>query len=260
MKKLLLLTALSVAVTAAPAWAQRGGHGGGSHGGGSRVGGSHGGGSHGGGFRGGYGTGHYGGYGRGYGPSLSFGFGEPYYPPYYGPMYSPYYYGAPYPYDYSDSEDLDDMPPPPPPVYDQRPVPSRQWQVRRGQSETDYELPDSVLFGLDSARINPDADAVLKEIADAARDQPDARLVVEGHTDTSGSHDHNMQLSDARARAVAAALARQGVARARIQTEGLGETQLAVDTGDGVREARNRRVVVRLLDGARDQDDQPPPR
>jgi OOP family OmpA-OmpF porin len=72
---------------------------------------------------------------------------------------------------------------------------------------------------------------------------------VEGHTDTSGTHEHNQALSDARARAVADVLAREGVERDRIRTEGMGEAGLAVQTGDGVREPRNRRVVVRLING-----------
>ena len=53
----------------------------------------------------------------------------------------------------------------------------------------------------------------------------------------------------ARADAVAAVLARKGVERERIKTEGLGETHLAVQTGDGVREPRNRRVIIRLIGG-----------
>ena len=123
-----------------------------------------------------------------------------------------------------------------------------QWHVTRSQGETDFELPDSVLFELDSAQISPDAGKVLQEIADAARDRPGADLVVEGHTDTSGTREHNQALSDARARAVADELVREGVARRRIRSEGLGESRLAVQTGDEVREPRNRRVVVRLID------------
>jgi OOP family OmpA-OmpF porin len=88
----------------------------------------------------------------------------------------------------------------------------------------------------------------LNEIADAAKDQPGAHLIVEGHTDTSGAREHNQALSDARARAVADVLAREGVARRRIETQGLGESDLAVQTGDEVREPRNRRVVVRLIE------------
>jgi outer membrane protein OmpA-like peptidoglycan-associated protein len=98
--------------------------------------------------------------------------------------------------------------------------------------------------------VSRDADRVLQEIADAAHNQPSASLVVEGHTDTSGTREHNQALSDARARAVADVLAREGVARDRIRTEGMGEEGLAVQTGEGVREPRNRRVVVRLINNS----------
>ncbi len=160
-------------------------------------------------------------------------------------MVRPYY--PYYDYDYG-------IPPPPPPPDAQgynAPPPDQQpqspWHVTRRDGEIDYELPDSILFDLDSARVSRDADQVLQEIANAAHDQPGASLVVEGHTDTSGTHEHNQALSDARARAVADVLAREGVARDRIRTEGMGEEGLAVQTGEGVREPRNRRVVVRLI-------------
>jgi outer membrane protein OmpA-like peptidoglycan-associated protein len=251
MKKLLGFAAAALVLAATPAMAQRGGggHGGGGHGGGGHVGG---GGFHGGGgFRGGARIGF--GFGGG-----CFGCGGYY--PYYG--YAPYYYGAPYPDPYYDYDDDYYAPPPPPPapVYEQ-PYPNYQqsyqqntqsgsrWHVTQRQGETDFELPDNVLFDLDSAQISRNADTVLQEIADAARERPGASLVVEGHTDTSGTREHNQALSDARARAVADVLVRQGVARRRIRSEGLGESQLAVETGDGVREARNRRVVVRMIGG-----------
>jgi outer membrane protein OmpA-like peptidoglycan-associated protein len=248
MKTILAMASLAavLAFAAAPAEAQRHGGGGGFHGGGGGRGGFHGGG----GFRGGFGGGFRGGFYRG-GSRFGLSFGYPGYYPYYGaPNYgSPYYYGAPYPYSYyQDDSDYDDAPPPPPPVrqsYD--PAPS-QWRVTKSQGETDFELPDSVLFELDSAQISADAGKALQEIADAARDRPGARLVVEGHTDTSGTREHNQALSDARARAVADELVREGVPRRRITSEGLGESRLAVATGDEVREPRNRRVVVRLID------------
>jgi outer membrane protein OmpA-like peptidoglycan-associated protein len=286
MKTMMAIAALAgtILLAAAPAQAQRGGgHGGGGgfHGGGG--GGFHGGGGgfhggsggfHGGsGFRGGFGGGGFrggfggyrGGYRGGYYSGFGFGFGYPgygYYPPYYAP--SPYYYGAPSPdyYGAPYSDDYDDdayaaPPPPPEPQAYSAPAPSSRWHVTRQQGETDYELPDSVLFELDSAQISPDAGQVLQEIADAARDRPGSSLIVEGHTDTSGTREHNQALSDARARAVADVLVRAGVPRSRIRSEGLGESQPAVNTGDEVREPRNRRVVVRLLDGNTARGEQP---
>lgn len=268
MKKILGLAALTaIIVVAAPAYAQRG-HGGGHGGGGFHGGGGHvGGGFHGGGYRGGFGGGYRGGYRYG-GSGFYLGFPS-YYPnyygpSYYGPTYSPYSYAYPPVYgpSYSYSEDLGD----------DSDRDDGAWRVTRRDGETDFELPDSVLFALDSATISPDADAVLKEIADAAKAQPRARLVVEGHTDTSGTREHNQELSDARSRAVATVLVRAGVSRDRITSEGLGESQLAVQTGDEVREPRNRRVIVRLIEAGRtvsriaepeaepESDDAPPPR
>jgi outer membrane protein OmpA-like peptidoglycan-associated protein len=118
---------------------------------------------------------------------------------------------------------------------------------RRDDGETDYDLPDSILFALDSARISPRALPALREIARAARDEPDARLIVEGHTDTSGTNAHNRELSNDRACAVAAILMHDGIAERRIRAIGLGKRGLAVKTPDQVREPRNRRVVIRLI-------------
>jgi outer membrane protein OmpA-like peptidoglycan-associated protein len=252
----------ALVLAAAPASAQHhgGGGGGGFHGGGGGWhggGGFHGGGGGwhgGGGFHGGFGF-HGGGFRAG--PRFGFGFGYCcgfYGQPYYDPFWGSYYYGPPnYPYygyyDYGA--------PPPPPAPDAQgynaPPPSTDEQqqsplrMTRRDGETDYELPDSIMFNQDSAQVSPNAGRILQDIADAARDQPGASLVVEGHTDTAGTREHNQALSDARARAVAEVLVREGVALERIRTEGMGEEGLAVQTGEGVVEPRNRRVVVRLI-------------
>jgi outer membrane protein OmpA-like peptidoglycan-associated protein len=235
----------ALVLAAAPASAQHhGGGGGGFHGGGGWHGG---GGFHGGfGFRGG---------GLRVGPSFGFGCCGFYGWPYYDSFWGPYYYGPPsYPYGYYDYG-YGALPPPPPPDAQgySAPPPSADEQqqsplhVTRRDGETDFELPDSIMFNLDSAQVTPDAGRILQDIADAARDQPGASLVVEGHTDTLGTREHNQALSDARARAVADVLVREGVARERIRTEGMGEQGLAFQTGEGVAEPRNRRVVVRLI-------------
>lgn len=135
---------------------------------------------------------------------------------------------------------------PPPPVAEWRSV--GPWRMTRRGNETDFEMPGDILFALDSAVLSPRAADVIRQIAGEVRRHPRARLEVEGYTDTSGDRDHNMQLSDARARSVADELARNGIARSRIRTRGFGETNLAVTTADGVREAQNRRVMVRMID------------
>jgi outer membrane protein OmpA-like peptidoglycan-associated protein/opacity protein-like surface antigen len=73
-------------------------------------------------------------------------------------------------------------------------------------------------------------------------------ITVVGHTDSSGSAAYNQGLSERRAADVRRELVRQGVDAKTITSEGKGETQLFIDTGDGVKEALNRRteVLIRL--------------
>ena len=80
-----------------------------------------------------------------------------------------------------------------------------------------------------------------------ARSGGQSRITVVGHTDTAGSADANQALSLKRANHIADALVDMGARREAIQTSGVGETDLAVPTPDGVKEAQNRRVVVTLV-------------
>jgi outer membrane protein OmpA-like peptidoglycan-associated protein len=67
---------------------------------------------------------------------------------------------------------------------------------------------------------------------------------VVGHTDSSGSNAYNQRLSERRAKATADALVSKGVDKAKLQVDWKGETQLAVPTGDGVKEPLNRRATI----------------
>lgn len=121
------------------------------------------------------------------------------------------------------------------------------WVVTHHDGETDYALLDEVLFPNDSTAISPHAYAIVAQVADDAKAHPRRPIEVDGYTDTTGTHEYNEQLSQARADAVASVLVRHGVNSRRIVTRGLGETQLAVPTGNNVSEPRNRRVVIRIL-------------
>ena len=85
---------------------------------------------------------------------------------------------------------------------------------------------------------------VVKDAACYANGPSYTEVQLVGHTDTAGSPEYNVRLSLERARAVAAALAREGVEPTKIRTEGRGESQPAVATGDGVPEPLNRRVTI----------------
>lgn len=106
-----------------------------------------------------------------------------------------------------------------------------------------------VTFEFDSADLTPGARDVLDELAAALNSQElgSSRFAIEGHTDTLGSGEYNLMLSERRAAAVSEYLASQQVDPSRLQTVGKGEAE-PIDP-DGAA-AVNRRVKVVNLGGS----------
>ena len=107
--------------------------------------------------------------------------------------------------------------------------------------------PWTVYFALDSAQVGSDGQAPISAAADKAMAMSSAPMIVSGHTDTSGSAQYNLGLSARRAEAVVDMLGQMGIDSSRINVSATGEEDLAVQTGDGVVEQRNRRVEIRVL-------------
>jgi hypothetical protein len=101
-----------------------------------------------------------------------------------------------------------------------------------------------IFFVTDQATLTPDGARVVAEAAEAYQETGAARIVVTGHSDTTGSAAHNLELSQRRAELVANELIRRGVPATDIATVGRGEEDLLVPTADGVSEPRNRRVEI----------------
>jgi hypothetical protein len=102
-----------------------------------------------------------------------------------------------------------------------------------------------ILFDSDSYKIKAESYKTLKDIGQLLQDDPELRLSIEGHTDSDGSDEHNMTLSQNRANAVKEYLvATYGVAPDRLEAKGWGETQPidSNDTAEG--KANNRRVEL----------------
>ena len=120
-------------------------------------------------------------------------------------------------------------PPPPAPVATPAPAPSRSYLV---------------FFDWDKANLTDRARQITKEAADNSTRVQYTRIEVNGYTDTSGTKQYNQGLSVRRARAVQGELVRNGVPAQAITIQGLGDTNLLVPTGPGVREPQNRRVEI----------------
>lgn len=101
-----------------------------------------------------------------------------------------------------------------------------------------------VLFPLGSSTLDSTALATVRQAASEFQRTGSARISVRGHADRSGSADFNQALSERREQAVADELIRLGVPADAIMGQAFGESQPAVPTADGVREAQNRRVDI----------------
>lgn len=113
--------------------------------------------------------------------------------------------------------------------------------VTNCQTNVDQVMAGKVItFNSGSAYMPDSSIAIVDEVAGALKDCAGLNVAVGGHTDATGSADINQKLSQARADAVATALAERGVAAERITATGYGSTQPKVE-GDGANEA-NRRI------------------
>lgn len=109
-------------------------------------------------------------------------------------------------------------------------------------------MPSSVTFDVDQAVVKPQFFSVLDEVGRTLNAYNQTYIDVLGHTDTTGSHQHNQGLSERRAAAVASYLSSRGVAPARMATRGFGETApLYFPDDTELQRAANRRVEIKIV-------------
>lgn len=103
-----------------------------------------------------------------------------------------------------------------------------------------------VFFDFDKSILSDDAQKIIEEAADYARQNGTAALTAIGHADTAGASAYNMDLSKRRADAVKAALIARGIAAQKITVRSLGEAQALPPAGAAPREPQYRRVEIIL--------------
>jgi outer membrane protein OmpA-like peptidoglycan-associated protein len=125
-------------------------------------------------------------------------------------------------------------------------IPPKEEFHKRIETE---RLPLFIYFGFDSAELKPQGQAQLIVMAQTMLlpEYRDRVFLIEGHTDTLGSDEYNLDLSQRRAKKVRTFLASQGVMSGRLRVIGVGESRPLVLTGSKDEQAMNRRVeFVRL--------------
>jgi outer membrane protein OmpA-like peptidoglycan-associated protein len=125
------------------------------------------------------------------------------------------------------------------------------------EHEVKIELDADVLFDFDKYDLRPEAANSLREVGEVAKSYGNSPVLIEGHTDSKGTHPYNMKLSENRATSVKNWLVQNaGVSASRITTRGFGETKpVAPNTnpnGTDNPEGRqkNRRVEITIRTGS----------
>lgn len=103
-----------------------------------------------------------------------------------------------------------------------------------------------VFFGFNKYTLTSEAQRVISEAVSSAKEGGSASILITGHTDTVGSNSYNQRLSVRRSNTVRAEMVRQGIPNGAITSTGRGETELLVQTADGVKEPQNRRATIDL--------------
>ncbi len=110
-------------------------------------------------------------------------------------------------------------------------------------TQNKIEIRESVYFDTAKSTIKERSFNLLNQVATIINHHPEIKKIrVEGHTDSQGGDDYNMQLSKDRAAAVMAYLMEHGVAADHLESEGYGETKPIASNNTSAGRQKNRRV------------------
>jgi outer membrane protein OmpA-like peptidoglycan-associated protein len=103
-----------------------------------------------------------------------------------------------------------------------------------------------ILFDFDSSALRSNAERDLEEFAQSMKDFQDTKILIVGHTDSKGSEEYNMGLSQRRAESAADFLMEQGLSSSRLRTVGKGEKEPVATNETAEGRQQNRRVEVAI--------------
>jgi outer membrane protein OmpA-like peptidoglycan-associated protein len=121
-------------------------------------------------------------------------------------------------------------------------VPSAE--VERVSEGINMTFDSSMMFAVNSSTLNDSYKDDLSAAAGVFNKYEDTNLLIEGHTDNTGTDAINNPLSEQRAQAVSAYLQSQGVAGSRLQVRSYGSTKPKYPNDSPENQAKNRRVEI----------------
>jgi outer membrane protein OmpA-like peptidoglycan-associated protein len=103
-----------------------------------------------------------------------------------------------------------------------------------------------ILFDIDSDKLKPDARKNIQDLAKTLNKYNETQILIEGHTDSTGTADHNQALSDRRAGSVSDYLKTLQVASQRLSTIGYGFREPVASNATAQGREKNRRVEIAI--------------
>ena len=122
---------------------------------------------------------------------------------------------------------------------------------RVGEDMLLVHFESDILFAVNADTLNNTSKSALDSAAAVFTEFPKTAIISQGHTDSTGSDEHNQGLSQRRAASVRNYLITQGVDGARITSIGYGENHPIASNDDAAGRAQNRRVDLLLKAKAR---------
>jgi outer membrane protein OmpA-like peptidoglycan-associated protein len=116
--------------------------------------------------------------------------------------------------------------------------------IQRNMDTLTVTFKSDILFGVNSASLKAGAFDEISRVAKVLNQYPQTNIVIGGHTDSTGTAQHNQKLSEQRAANVKNALTGEGVNPARMRAVGYGESKPVADNGTEAGRQLNRRVTI----------------
>ena len=131
-------------------------------------------------------------------------------------------------------------------------VPNVKTELYEFDVTIEFEHPkkytlDNVYFETGKADIKPTSYKEIDELVEYMKLKKTLVIEVAGHTDNVGTSESNLKLSQDRANSVRAYLIKKGIAEARVQAKGYGDTQPVAANDSDANKQKNRRTEVRIL-------------